>query len=296
MATLRQLKAFVITAEYKKMSEAARHLFISQPTVSQIISELEKEYGTTLFERHARELQITPAGMLLLENARQIIAIHETLEQNMKTINASRPLRIGATMTIGSNIMGKIISGLNASCPDIDTFVMISNTRQIEQMLVENTLDIALVEGTISRDQILTRPALTDSLCIICSNEHPLANRDTIMVSELRNQNFILREQGSGTRAIFENLMQSHHIPYKIKWESTSTPAIIDAVTYNLGLGFLSERSAGDSLADGSVHKLPVQEVSLNRYFYLCYNRFHPVTSQMQDFINYIDKLPADFQ
>ena len=67
MATLRQLKAFVITAEYKKMSEAARHLFISQPTVSQIISELEKEYGTTLFERHARELQITPAGMLLLD-------------------------------------------------------------------------------------------------------------------------------------------------------------------------------------------------------------------------------------
>lgn len=296
MATLRQLKAFVITAEYKKMSEAAKHLYISQPTVSQIVSDLEKEYGTMLFERHAKELQITPAGMMLLENARQIIAIHEILEQNMKTINSLRTLRIGATMTIGSNIMGKIISGLNQSYPDIDTYVSVSNTRQIKQMLLENTLDIALVEGTISRDEILSRPALTDSLCMICSNGHPFAGRETIMVSELRNQNFILREKGSGTRAIFESLMLSHHVPFKIKWESTSTPAIVDAVTCNLGLGFLSERCVRDKLADGTIHKCPVQEISMERYFYLCYNRFHPVTSQMQDFINYINQLPADFQ
>ena len=296
MATLRQLKTFVITAEYKKMSEAAKHLYISQPTVSQIISDLEKEYGTTLFDRHAKELEITPAGTLLLENARQIIAIHETLEQNMKTINSLRPLRIGATMTIGSNIMGKIISGLNQSYPDIDTFVSISNTHQIEQMLLENTLDIALVEGTISRDEILTRPALTDSLCIICSNEHPLVGREAIAISELRNQNFILREKGSGTRAIFEHLMLTHHVPFKIKWESTSTPAIVDAVSNNLGLGFLSERCVHEKIASGTIHKCPVQEIALERYFYLCHNRFHPLTSQMQDFINYIDSLPADFR
>ena len=62
MATLRQLKVFVATAEYKKMSEAAKHLYISQPTISQIISDLEKEYETTLFERHAKELRITRLG------------------------------------------------------------------------------------------------------------------------------------------------------------------------------------------------------------------------------------------
>ena len=73
MATLRQLKTFVATAEHKKMSEAAKHLFVSQPTISQIISDLEKEYDTTLFERHSKELRITAAGEILLENAKQII-------------------------------------------------------------------------------------------------------------------------------------------------------------------------------------------------------------------------------
>ena len=105
MATLRQLEAFIATAEFKKMSEAAKHLYISQPTISQIISELEKEYGTKLFERQAKELRITPAGSLLLKSAREIMAIEQNLNQNMKTMNRSRPLRVGATVTIGANII-----------------------------------------------------------------------------------------------------------------------------------------------------------------------------------------------
>ena len=295
MATLRQLKVFVATAEYKKMSEAAKHLCISQPTISQIISDLEKEYETTLFERHAKELRITPAGTLLLDNARQIISIHESLEQDMKTINSLRPLRIGATMTVGSNIMAKIIEGLNQTCPDIDAFVHVTNTKHIEQMLLDKELDIALVEGIISRDEIVTQPALVDKLCIICGNTHPFAQRTSITPEELRNQNFILREKGSGTRAIFEQLMESRHIPYKVKWESNSTPAIVDAVTRNLGLGFVSERCIMEKASKHMLSVCPMQEINLNRFFYLCYHKFHPVTSQMQDFVNYVNSLPTDF-
>lgn len=295
MATIRQLKAFVATAEYKKMSEAAKHLYISQPTVSQIISELEKEYDTILFKRHAKELRITPAGTLLLESARQIIAIQENLEQNMKTINSLRPLHIGATMTVGANIMAKIIEELNHSCPDIDTFVNVTNTDNIEQMLLDKELDIALVEGVINRDEIIANPVLVDRLCLICSNNHPFARRKSVTPKDLHNQNFILREKGSGTRAIFENLMQSHYIPYKIKWESNSTSAITDAVTRNLGLGFVSERSISEKVSQGAICLCPIQEVNLNRFFYLCYHRYYPITSQMQDFINYVQSLPTDF-
>ena len=136
MATLRQLEAFIATAEFKKMSEAAKHLYISQPTISQIISELEKEYDTKLFERQAKELRITPAGSLLLKSAREIIAIEQNLKQNMKTMNRIRPLRVGATVTVGTNIIGKIIAQITEEYPDIDVFVNVSNTHQIEHMLL----------------------------------------------------------------------------------------------------------------------------------------------------------------
>lgn len=293
MATLRQLETFVVVAEYRKMSEAAKHLYVSQPTVSQIISDLEKEYETVLFERHAKELKITPAGKMLLENAKQIIAIHEALEQNMKNINARRPLRIGATMTVGSNIMGKIIQSLTEMYPDIDAYVTVHNTDHIEEMLLLNELDIALVEGIIVHEEILTAPAFDDNLCIICGKEHPFAGKALIMPEELHNQSFILRESGSGTRAIFEQLMCTHHVPYKVKWESNSTSAITDAVSRNLGLGFVSTRNIAKN---DSILICPIQQVNLKRFFYLCHHKYHPITSQMQDFMNYINSLPTDFQ
>lgn len=295
MATLRQLKTFVATAEHKKMSEAAKHLYVSQPTISQIISELEKEYDTVLFERHAKELRITPSGRLLLENAKKIIAIHETLEQSMKTMGSKHPLRIGATMTIGGNIMADIAIGLEKQHPDIDTQVVVHNTNHIEEMLLHNELDIALVEGVICHEEIITIPAFEDTLCMICGKDHPLAGKETITPEELHNQDFILREKGSGTRAIFEHLMRSHHIPYKIKWESNSTPAITDAVAHNIGLGFVSLRCIQEEAQNGSIYICPIQEMNLKRFFFICYHQYHPITPPMQDFMNYINSLPADF-
>lgn len=124
---------------------------------------------------------------------------------------------------------------------------------------------------------------------------HPFSEKGIVTPDELHNQNFILREKGSGTRAIFEQLMRSHHVPYKVKWESNSTPAIIDAVSRNLGLGFVSERCVAEKIENGLIYRCPVQNMNLKRFFYICYHQYHPVTSQMQDFINYINSLPTDF-
>lgn len=295
MATLRQLEAFIATAEFKKMSEAAKHLYISQPTISQIISELEKEYDTKLFERQAKELRITPAGSLLLKSAREIMAIEQNLKQNMKTMNRIRPLRVGATVTVGANIIGKIIAQITEEYPDIDVFVNVSNTHQIEHMLLNNELDIAIAEGIITHTELNAKPVFVDKLCIICGKDHPFAGRPYLHVSDLHNQNFILRERGSGTRAIFEAAMDAHHVPYEIKWESSSTPAILDAVSRNLGLGFVSERCATGKADAGLLFQCPVPEMDSERFFYLCYNSTHPMTSQMKDFSDYICSLPKDF-
>lgn len=295
MATLRQLEAFIATAEFKKMSEAAKHLYISQPTISQIISELEKEYDTKLFERQAKELRITPAGSLLLKSAREIISIEQNLKQNMKTMNRIRPLRVGATVTVGANIIGKIIAQITEEYPDIDVFVNVSNTHQIEHMLLYNELDIAIAEGIMTHNELNAKPVFVDKLCIICGKDHPFAGRPYLHVSDLHNQNFILRERGSGTRAIFEAAMDAHHVPYEIKWESSSTPAILDAVSRNLGLGFVSERCATGKADAGLLFQCPVPEIDSERFFYLCYNSTHPMTSQMKDFSDYICSLPKDF-
>ncbi|MCI9531231.1 MAG: LysR family transcriptional regulator [Lachnospiraceae bacterium] len=292
MATLKQLKIFIAVAEYKKMSEAAKRLYISQPTVSQIISDLESEYQTRLFERFPKELKITLSGQLLLNSAREIVAIHEDLEQSMKNVNSLRPLRIGATLTIGNTMMGTLVECLLQRHPDIDPTVFVDNTRMIEHRMIHNELDIALVEGIIIRQEIMTEPVIEDSLCLICGKGHPFARRDSVAIEELRHQDFIMREKGSGTRAIFENIMLTHHVPFVTKWECSSRNAIVDAVRHNLGLGVLSYRCVEEYLENGEIFICPVENVSMKRYFYLCRNQCHPINSQMQDFIGVVKSMP----
>ncbi len=291
MATLRQLKIFTAVAEYKKMNLAANKLYIAQPTVSQTIIDLEKEYDTILFERLGKELKITPSGMFLLSRAKEIIAIHENLDQAMKNLNAQRPLKIGATLTIGNTLMSKLITMLNREYPDIDVSVYVDNTRLLEHRMIHNELDIALVEGIIIREEIQTEPILRDKLEIICSPKHPFAQKNSLRIEDLANQNFIMRERGSGTRAIFENIMLTNHVPFVTKWECSSSSAILDAVRHNLGLGILSYRCVKAYAQKGEIKICPIESLNMNRYFYLCYNQNHPFTSQMQDFSDMMHNL-----
>lgn len=294
MATLKQLKTFIAVAEYKKMSEAAKRLYISQPTVSQIISDLEQEYQAKLFERSPKELKITPAGRIFLYNARQIIAGHEQLEQSMKKVHSLRPLRVGATLTIGNTLMGALAEHLTELHPDIDLTVFVNNTKIIEQKMIHNELDLALVENIIARREIMTKPVLEDTLCLICGNKHPFASRTSVSLPELQNQAFVMREPGSGTRAMFENIMMTHHIPYVIKWECCSRCAIIDAVRHNMGLGVLSQRCIEEYVEKGDINTCSLENVSMKRYFYLCHNQSQAYTSQMEDFTNVITSVLAE--
>ena len=294
MATIRQLKVFVMTAEHKKMSLAAKHLFISQPTISQIISDLEKEYGVSLFERQSRELKITSAGKLLLESAKKIVAINDALTLNMKNFHSIRPLRIGATMTVGSSILPQLINNFQKIHPDIETFVKVTNTAHIDLLLSRNELDIALVEGIINKTDIISKPSFHDHLCIICSPEHPLSNKDVITLQDLQNCKFILRENGSGTRAIFERIMKDNQIDYQVQWEIASTPAIIEAVIHNFGVGFVSTRSIS-KVPSEKIHCFTLNEQDLKRFFYTCTHINHPITSQISDWMKFIESQPEDY-
>lgn len=296
MATLRQLKIFTTVAEYKKMNLAADKLYIAQPTVSQTIIDLEKEYNTILFERHNKALKITASGSFLLERAKEIIALYDGLDQEMKNLTFRRPLKIGATLTIGNTMISEIVSRLNAQQPDIDVSVSIDNTHLLEQRMLHHELDIALIEGIITRKEIQTEPVFHDNLEIICSPQHPLAQKPCIQMEDLANQVFIMREQGSGTRAIFETIMHTNHIPFVTKWESCSSSAIIDAVRHNLGIGILSSRCIREYAEKGEVVVCPIESVTIRRYFSLCYNQSHPFTSQMRDFsdlIHQLSEMPA---
>lgn len=285
MATLKQLHTFLTVAETLQMSEAAKRLYVSQPTVSQTILELEREFDATLFERTPRYLKLTAKGSLLWEYARQVADSYALLDQNMKHMPSTRELRIGATITIGNTLLPEIASSLKRSQPDICQHLYVENTQALENRLLRGEIDIALIEGVVLSDTIVKLPFAEDALEVICAKGHPLYGKKQIRAEELCGQGFILREQGSGTRIIFENYMRAARIPIRVVGESTSSTAIIEMVMSGLGLGVLSRRCVQRYTSKNLICACTIQGMPMSRYFYICYQTGHPITSQMADFI-----------
>lgn len=291
MATLKQLHIFVAVAETLHMSAAAQKLYISQSTVSQTISDLEREFHITLFERFPKALRLTPQGKLFLDHAQQVIETYERLDTSVRNCQARRELRIGATITIGNTLLGKVARQMRENHLDIHSYFRVDNTRALEQALLHRELDIALIEGIVISDRIAKIPLVEDTLELIVSHDHPFWGRETIQPQELRDQPFILREQGSGTRSVFEDYMRIAKIPIQVIGESTSSTAIIEMVVSGMGLGVLSKRCVERYTDVDLVHSCTIQGMPMTRYFYICYHQQSPVTSQMSDFIQAVKQV-----
>ena len=280
--TLRHLKIFVAVAETKSMSAAARRCFITQPTVSQTIHELEEHYHTILFERLSRKLYITEAGKNLLSHARQVIDQFEQLEQSMADDSITQRLRIGATLTVGVCLLPHILNDFQEEMPAVSTYSYISNTEDIEQKILDSSLDIGIVEGNIKSPDLVSLPIIEDFLVLVCGRNHPFSQREQIPVQELEGKNFAMREAGSGTRALFEHYLHRHNLQVNIAWEASSPLAIKNAVDYNGGLSVMSIRLFQEEILNGDIHVVCNPYNEWERTFKLVYHKNKFMTSSIE--------------
>lgn len=271
--TIRHLRIFVEVAETGKMSAAAEHCYISQPTVSQAIRELEEHYHVRLFERLSKKLYITDAGQQLLDYAYKVLNQYDLLESNMQAFHTDSQLRIGATITIGACLLSSILLDLKREIPALQTYACVANTSLIEKKLLNSELDIAIVEGTIQSPDLIALPIVDDFLVLAVSKSHPLTNQKEIPIEELSRYDFVIREKGSGTRNLFENFMKNHGIPFRITWEATCLDAIKSAVLYNNCISAISVRLLEQEIQKDLVHIIKDKKSQWNRNFYLVYHK-----------------------
>ena len=136
--TIRHLTVFAAVAEQGSMSAAAKHLYLSQPTVSQAIRELEAHYNGLLFERLGKKLYLTERGKILLPHAREMIRQFQQLEELMQNQGQSSTLKLGSTLTVGTCLTPSIILDLQKKIPDLDVYSFVTNTQNIEQKLLRS--------------------------------------------------------------------------------------------------------------------------------------------------------------
>lgn len=272
MLTLKHFMIFKEVARVKSMSKAAENLYISQPTVSQKIQEIEDYYHIKLFQRYSKTLGISQEGQIFLEHVNKVMKEVDEIDELFFTKRDSINLRVGSTLTVASTLAPMLFEDIKQKNPNLRLQIYVDNTQKIENLILENEIDIALVEGDIHNDAIVHEPIIHDRLVLVCNKEHPLASYDFIDVSQLKNQSFILREKGSGTRSLFEQFMNNHKIPYHVAWQCHSWDSIKQAVLYNHGITLISVRLVEREIDEGIFHVLNIQDVTWSRMFSLCYH------------------------
>lgn len=283
--TLRHFKLFVAVCDTMNMTAAAEMLFISQSAVSQAIAELEKYYDVRLFERLSRKLYLTQAGEKLLSYARHMIHMNETIEKDMKTLLENGSIRLGASITVATCVLPALITSFKQTNPQADMTVVEDNTEQIEKLLLADQTDIGLVEGEIAAPELLSKPFMHDELVLICNPEHRFSNMSAVPPNELQKEDFIVREQGSGTRKTFENAIAAYKLPWKASWICNNTDTIKAAVSAGLGISVISGLAVQKEIQAGELVARPVANIAFTRSFQIVYHKNKYLTTQMKSFI-----------
>lgn len=285
---IRQLIIFKTVCEEESITKAAETLGMTQPSISRTISELEDDLGTKLFDRVSRKVYLNETGKLLLSKAVPLLELYDDLEENSKNLDRLAALRIGASMTIANFILPSIMKTFRLECADTPTSILVDNDKSIEHMLLHHEIDLALIEGIITNDQLVKIPFSNYPLSVLCAPSHFFAERDFISVDELSAEPLLLREKGSAIRDIIDSSFLLKNISVTPEWTSVNSQVLIQAVKQELGITILPRITAEKELEDGTLREVKVNDYQLDCVNHVVFLKDKFQTVAFQTLINLI--------
>ncbi|MEK4967452.1 LysR family transcriptional regulator [Cytobacillus sp. FSL R7-0696] len=263
---MEELETFLVLAREKNFTKTAKQRALSQPTVSVHIKNLENEFATSLIQRTTKKVHLTAEGELFYNQGLKIWDVYEQLKETLykKKQVASGLIRIGASFTIGEYILPSVIAQLQATHEQLSFHVTIGNTDQVINSVRRLEVDIGLVEGQTYAREVVQTPFAEDRLVIVCS---PAYEGNFHSINDLHDQEWIIREEGSGTRQSFDHLIESHQMRVKSTFIISSTQGIKSSVKSGLGLALLSEATIQEELTYGLLKIVPIEGLYAKRAF-----------------------------
>lgn len=271
-----KLRTLLAVAEFQNFTKAAAELSLTQPAVSHHISQLEEEFGVTLFIRGKSGLKLTAEGEIVVEYARRIAALYKRMQTKLSDRERkSVTLRVGITHTAESNITAEVLAKVGGENDRLSITVITDTINKLYNMLENFELDLAIVEGNTSNPVFSSLVLDTDYLVCVMSPNHPLAKNAMITLSQLRSQRMILRLPASATRVLFDSTLRSlgdSPDNYNIVMEVDNIATIKELIRKDLGVSVLAKSSCADELRKKKLVALPIENLSMVRETRIVYN------------------------
>ena len=271
--TLQQLRILKAVATEKNFTKAAEVLYISQPSLSKQIKTLEKNLDILLINRENNKISLTENGKVFLQYSERILALcEESCRALIDLKNGDRgSLTVGASQTIGTYLMPRVLALFAQNYPQIDLKVQVNSTRLIANNVLNREIDIAVVGGEIPnelRKNLTIKHFVEDELSLIISKSHPFAKKKKINKENLYYLNFITLNSNSTIRKFIDNILIQNGIEtkqLKIIMQFNSIEGIKTAVSLGLGAAFVSSSAIEKEVELKTIEILKIENIQITR-------------------------------
>ena len=264
------LSAFYAVARELSFSRGAERLMVSQPAVSQQVRSLEASLGLKLFDRLPKGIRLTEAGELLVDYAGRIDALEREAEAALAELRGVERGRlvVGASFSIAAYLLPEVLGEFRRRWPKVELRLEVARSGAIARRVSDLTLDVGLTSAPVGSED-LEEPFHQDRIVAIVSAGHALLRRGRVNAERFCREPLLVREAGSGTRAVVERALAERGLAWRPYLELGSTEVVKGAVAAGVGVAFISNFAATTDVAAGRLAVVAVDGLELRRALYL---------------------------
>lgn len=271
--TIGQLETFLAVARTGSVHGAAALRVVSDASVSAAVASLERELGGPLIERHGRGVRLTAAGEALARHAAEALGLLEQGREAART--AMHPghgrLRLGAVNTAGEYVLPQLIKAFRQRAPNVEVSLQIGNRANLVAWVRSREVDLGIGGRPPSGSGVSGVPVLPNDLYVVAATDHGLARARDVAPGQLAEEVWLLREEGSGTRATTLELFAALGIRPERLLTLGSNGAVKQGALVGLGVTLLSEQAAAVELRAGLLRRLDISGLPLHRPWHVWY-------------------------
>ncbi len=288
----KQLEAFVAVVDYGSFSEAARKLYLTQPTISTHIRSLEEELHTRLIIRTTKKLTITPKGYQLYDSAVRMLDIRNNLFENF-TGSKKQIIDLAASTIPSSYLLPELMAGFGRMYPDVYFHSWQTDSAGAISRVLDGSVDLALTGQNTGDDSCIFIPFCQDDMVIATPvNDHYLQLKERpVTFSDFLKDPIIIRERGSGTKKEMDIFLENAGIEpssLNVVARMNDLESIKKSIVNGLGISILSARSAVDLKKTKQILLFPLEETAHKRSFYIVYSKNRILKAHVRQFIQYV--------
>jgi DNA-binding transcriptional LysR family regulator len=238
---------------------------MTQPAVTFQVRQLEEYFNTRLFDRTHNRISLTEAGQRVYEYADRIFALYAEMENSVRDLTGevSGVLLLGASTTIAEYMLPALLGDFKAKYPEVSIRLQVANTDGIVSMVENNVIDLGVVEAPVTNKNLVVETCRMDRMVLIVPPNHELAAKKSVPITELTNYPYICREEGSGTREVMLESMNTagaNPADLNIVMELGSPEAVKGAVEAGMGISILSRATIDKEIKLGSLVAIELED------------------------------------